>query len=213
MSGAFVIDKDTLQKGDWLFKQECQFIAGAADRSMLPELELPEVAFAGRSNVGKSSLINALTNRKGLARASNTPGRTQQINFFDLAGQMRLVDLPGYGYAKASKVKVAEWNEFIDHYLSQRRNLKRVVTLVDSRHGIMAADQVAMEKLDRAGVPYLVVLTKSDKVKPAELEATIAKVQEELTIRHVAAYHKVYPTSSSGGKGLPELRAILSSFA
>lgn len=208
----FPIDDAALKQGEWLFRQECRFVAGAQGLDRLPDTTMPEIAFAGRSNVGKSSIINALTGRKGLARASNTPGRTQQINFFELADAMRLVDLPGYGYAKASKVKIHAWNELIDRYLDQRRNLKRVCVLVDGRHGIMAADQVAMEKLDYAGVPYVVFLTKADKVKPAELAATMAHVEEELVLRHVGAYPKVYATSASTGEGLSAMRAILALF-
>ncbi len=208
----FTIDAAALQKGEKLFRQECRFVAGADNIEALPTTLLPEVAFAGRSNVGKSSLINAVTGRKGLARSSNTPGRTQQINFFELGDQLLLVDLPGYGYASASKVKISAWNALIRAYLRGRRNLKRVCVLIDSRHGIMAADQVTLEKLDEAGVPYVVILTKSDKVKPAELEAVTTRVEEELHRSHVAAYPVVYSTSSSGGAGIAELRAILATF-
>jgi len=209
MKEGFPIDDAALRDGEKLFRQECRFVAGAAQVEDIPPSDLPEVAFAGRSNVGKSSLINAITGRRGLARASNTPGRTQQINFFELAGRMLLVDLPGYGYARASKTKIHAWNELIRAYLRGRRHLKRVFVLIDARHGIMAADQVTMEKLDEAGVLYVVVLTKADKVKPAELATTVARVEEELQRSHVAAYHKVYPTSAASKDGIPELRAIL----
>lgn len=211
MTKGFTIDEAALKNGERLFRQECRFVAGAAEAEDIPRSELPEIAFAGRSNVGKSSLINAITGRKGLARASNTPGRTQQINFFELAGRLLIVDLPGYGYARASKAKIFAWNELIRSYLNTRRNLKRVCVLIDARHGIMAADQVTMEKLDAAGVLYVVVLTKSDKVKPAELASTVSRVEEELQRCHVAAHPKVYSTSSSSSAGIPELRAILAS--
>jgi len=209
MREGFSIDEAALKNGEKMFRQECRFVAGAAELEAIPASDLPEVAFAGRSNVGKSSLINAITGRKGLARASNTPGRTQQINFFELAGRLLLVDLPGYGYARASKTKIQAWNNLIRAYLRGRRNLKRVCVLIDARHGIMAVDQVTMEKLDEEGVPYVVVLTKSDKTKPAELAATVSRIEEELQRSHVAAYPKVYTTSSSSSAGIPELRAIL----
>lgn len=209
MGEGFPIGEAELKKGEWLFRQECRFVAGVQHLGTMPETGLPEIAFAGRSNVGKSSLINALTGRKSLARTSNTPGRTQQINFFELGGVMCLVDLPGYGYAKASRSKVSSWNDLIDAYLKRRGNLKRIYVLIDARHGIMAADQVALEKLDAANVPYVVVFTKADKVKPDELAKTVARVEEELKADHAGAFPKVYTTSSTRKKGLAELRAIL----
>lgn len=203
-----IVDAEALKQGELLFRQECKFVAGAASPDRIPPPTLGEIAFAGRSNVGKSSLINAITGRKALARSSNTPGRTQQINFFDLGGRMLLVDLPGYGYAAASKEKVFAWNEMIRDYLRSRQTLKRVCVLIDSRHGIKAVDQDAMEMLDSARVPYVVVLTKADKLKPAELEAMIIRVEEEL-IAHPSALPHVYPTSSDKKEGIAALRGLL----
>lgn len=199
-----------IRQADALFRNECKFVAGAATPDMIPPPTLSEIAFAGRSNVGKSSLINAVTGRKALARASNTPGRTQQINFFDLGGLMYLVDLPGYGYAAAAKEKVHAWNDMIRNYLRTRQTLKRVCILVDSRHGIKAVDQDTMEMLDQARVPYVIVLTKADKIKQAELEDLIARIEEELKT-HPSALPKVYPTSADKKHGIPELRALLAS--
>lgn len=203
-----VIDEDALKKGEKLFRGKWEFIAGAQSLEALPPSDLPEIAFAGRSNVGKSSLINAITGQKGLARTSRTPGRTQQINFFENEHGFRIVDLPGYGYASASKTKIASWNALIRSYIRGRRALKRAVLLIDSRHGILAADKDGIEMLQEAGVPYLVVLTKSDKVKPEELEAFKNKLEEELK-GYVGAYPKIFITSSSNKKGIAELRAIL----
>lgn len=208
MKQGFDIDEAALKKGEKLFRQECVFVAGAQRLVDIPQMALPEVAFAGRSNVGKSSLINALTGRKALARASATPGRTQQINFFNLGGQLQLVDLPGYGYAVASKTKIEHWNEVVKAYLKNRHALRRVCVLIDARHGIMAADQDTMETLDDANVAYVCVLTKADKTKPAELEALIARVEAELD-NYKGAFPKLYATSAADGYGLAELRAIL----
>lgn len=210
MTHGFVFDPESLKAGQRLFQRECKFVAGIANHdAMPPDDGMPEIAFAGRSNVGKSSLINAVTGRKALARASKTPGRTQQINMFDIDGQFRLIDLPGYGYAKESKEKIAAWNGLIYDYLRERRSLRRVCVLVDSRHGIMPADRESMEVLDRSGVRYIVILTKADKPKAAELAATIKAVEEELRVKHVAAHPVVFTTSADKNMGIAELRALL----
>ena len=202
------VDAAGLKQGELLFRHECAFVAGADKPDRIPPPTLGEIAFAGRSNVGKSSLLNALTGRKGLARSSNTPGRTQQINFFSLGGLLFLVDLPGYGYAMASKEKIHAWNDMIRGYLRSRQTLKRVCVLIDSRHGIKAIDQDSMEMLDQSNVPYVIVLTKADKLKAQELADTVARIEEELKT-HPAAYPKVYATSSDKKSGIPELRAFL----
>ncbi|MDE1153917.1 MAG: ribosome biogenesis GTP-binding protein YihA/YsxC [Micavibrio sp.] len=208
MKQGFDITDAAVKKGEKLFRQECIFIAGAQRLVDIPPMELPEVAFAGRSNVGKSSLINALTGRKALARASATPGRTQQLNFFKLGDSMQLVDLPGYGYAVASKTKVEHWNAVVQGYLKNRQALRRVFVLIDARHGIMAADQETMETLDKASVPYVCILTKADKTRPADLAALVEKVEGELD-QYKCAFPKIYVTSAANGGGISTLRAIL----
>src|SRR5262249_55148938 len=154
------VDPDQMEAGRRLFAREARFVAGAAEPAMLPVEELPEIAFAGRSNVGKSSLVNALTGRRMLARTSNTPGRTRQVNCFDVGGRLRLVDLPGYGYADAPKSAIRAWTRLIRHYVRTRATLRRVFLLVDSRHGIKEIDRSLMAMLDEAGVSYQIVLTK-----------------------------------------------------
>lgn len=201
-------DAAALKKGEQLFRKECDFATAASITSSLPPPTVGELAFAGRSNVGKSSLINALTGRKGLARASNTPGRTQQINFFDLGGLIYIVDLPGYGYAKASKEKVHAWNDMVQSYLRSRPTLKRVCVLVDSRHGLKDIDLETMTMLDRANVPYAVVLTKADKIKKQELLAVTAATTAALQGRAVG-HPEALPTSSDDKSGIAELRAFL----
>ena len=191
-----------------LFAGPCDFFWGTGDINSLPPQSLPEVAFVGRSNVGKSSLINAVTNRKGLARVSHTPGRTREINFFNLSGKLVLCDLPGYGYAKASKTLAAEWQTLIFAYLSGRATLKRVALLIDSRRGVMDIDLAVMELLDRAAVSYGLVLTKIDELKPAEAEETLAASATEAR-RHTAALEEIHATSSRDGIGLTELRTSL----
>ena len=195
-----------------LFAQECRFVAASATIPQLPPETLPEVAFVGRSNVGKSSLVNALTGRKTLARTSNTPGRTQEVIFFDLGGRLMLVDLPGYGYAKVSKAKQAIWTDTLFAYLRGRPTLQRVSMLIDGRHGLKELDTEAMDLLDRAALSYQVVLTKADKVKPAELTAMIDKTTKALS-RRPAAHPVVVATSSETGAGIPELRVELARFA
>lgn len=208
-------DKDSpqnIEKGRLLFAQACEFIAGARIESQLPEATLTEVAFAGRSNVGKSSLLNALTGRRALARTSHTPGRTREVNFFNLGGRLMLVDLPGYGYARASKDEIARWNQLIQDYLKGRANLRRVCFLIDSRHGIKPPDRPVMDLLDAAAVNYQVVLTKVDKLKGPALEKVLAAVQAELDKRP-AAHPEIVATSAGKGVGIAELRAALAMLA
>jgi GTP-binding protein len=195
-----------------LFAAECRFVWAAATVDQLPPIGLPEVAFAGRSNVGKSSLVNALTGRKTLARTSNTPGRTQELIFFDLGGRLQLVDLPGYGYAKVSKTKVQLWTDTLFAYLRGRTSLQRVNLLIDSRHGLKDSDLQAMDLFDRAALSYQVVLTKADKPKSPELAAVMEQTAAALAKRP-AAHPVIRPTSSLTGAGIPELRAELARFA
>lgn len=195
-----------------LFLGSCDFVAGAASEEAIPALGLPEVAFAGRSNVGKSSLLNALTHRKSLARTSSHPGRTQQLNFFNLGGQLMLVDLPGYGYAKASKDKVKDWSKLTLRYLRGRVQLRRVCLLVDSRHEIKPIDVEYMGIFDEAAVSYTLVLTKCDKLSPTQLAARISDY-EALARKHPAAIGEVIATSSEKGTGLEQLRATLAALA
>jgi GTP-binding protein len=201
-----------LEAGRLLFAGECRFVLGVARIDDLPLDGLPEVAFAGRSNVGKSSLVNALTGRRTLARTSNTPGRTQQLNFFDLAGRLMLVDLPGYGYAKAPKGDVARWNRLIRMYLKGRVGLRRLCLLIDARHGVKDPDCQMMDMLDEAAVAYQVVLTKCDKVKAAELGSRLESTATEIKKR-AAASPEIMTTSAVKGTGIPELRAAIAELA
>jgi len=203
---------ERIEAGRLLFAQECQFFAGAATEEMLPGLNLTEVAFAGRSNVGKSSLINALTNRNTLARTSNTPGRTQQINFFDLGGRLCLVDLPGHGYAKASKQKIGIWTDLVNNFLKGRATLRRVLLLIDSRHGLKAVDREVMDMLDVSAVSYQIILTKVDKANKSDMNLLTEKIQTELAKRP-AAHPEIMSTSSMKGIGIEELRAELTALA
>ena len=204
-------DARAIEAGRILFAGECTFVIGCARLDQVPGSDIPEIAFAGRSNVGKSSLINALVGRKALARTSNTPGRTQQINFFDLGNQLMLADLPGYGYARAPKAEVKRWTGLIEAYLTGRAELRRILVLVDARHGMKANDKSVMMVLDKAAQPYQVVLTKCDKIKPAALEALIANTALELA-KHPAAHPVIVPTSSQKGTGMDVLRAELAAF-
>lgn len=201
-------DPETAEAARQLFAGPVDFVKGVVSMDGLPAADRPEVCFAGRSNVGKSSLINALTGRKGLARASNTPGRTQEINYFALGERAYLVDLPGYGFAKAPVAVVAKWQALLKSYLAGRPTLRRAFALIDSRHGIKDVDHQIMTLLDRSAVPFQVVLTKADKVGGQSLAATIAQVQESLQ-QHPAAYPELVVTSSDKGQGIATLRAII----
>jgi GTP-binding protein len=204
--------KGALKRGHLLFAQECKFLRPIQTMDDQPRTTAPEVAFAGRSNVGKSSLINALTNRKTLARVSNTPGRTREINLFDLAGRLTIADLPGYGFARVSKSVSAEWQRLIVAYLHGRTQLQRVCLLVDARHGAQANDRDMMTMLDGAAASFVVVLTKMDKLNAAERAKAINDV-EAVTREHVAAHPEFFATSAEKGTGIPELRAHLATLA
>ncbi|MGI9480892.1 MAG: ribosome biogenesis GTP-binding protein YihA/YsxC [Hyphomicrobiales bacterium] len=195
-----------IETGRKLFAGECTFLKGVAAISQLPEPLGCEVAFAGRSNVGKSSLLNALTGRKALARTSNTPGRTRELNYFDIGGVLYLVDMPGYGYARAEKRLIEQWNALIRDYLRGRASLRRVFVLVDSRHGLKAGDLEMMDLMDETAVIYQVVMTKADKMKPGPLQKVVASVTEGLSKRP-AAHPDIHLTSSVKGDGIAELRA------
>jgi GTP-binding protein len=203
-----------LRRGETLFKGPCTFVKGVVAIDGLPNDGKPEIAFAGRSNVGKSSLINALTGRTNLARVSVTPGRTRELNFFTLGKDevFYLVDMPGYGYAKASKAQVKGWTRLIRDYLRGRRELKRVFLLIDARHGLKDNDRETMTLMDEAAISYQAVLTKADKPKAAELAKIIETVAAELAKRP-AAYPEVIVTSARTGSGIPELRAAIASLA
>ena len=201
---------DFIEQGRRVFAGDWQFIWAAASLDALPPMDGMEVAFAGRSNVGKSSLINALTGRNALARTSHTPGRTQELIFFEGPPQagLRLVDMPGYGYASAPKAKIAAWTSLIHGYLQGRANLGRVYVLIDSRHGFKDVDTNVLKTFDRAAVSYQIVLTKADQAKQAELEQRIAETEAALA-RHPAAYPHVIATSSKSGAGMGDLRAAV----
>ncbi|MBX7458365.1 ribosome biogenesis GTP-binding protein YihA/YsxC [Qipengyuania sp. 1NDH17] len=198
------------RRANKLFSGRVEFLLSAPQLKFLPEPTVPEIAFAGRSNVGKSSLLNALTGRKKIARASVTPGRTQELNFFEVGEptQFRLVDMPGYGFAKAPVKVVEKWKNLVKTYLRGRQVLVRNLVLVDSRHGLKDVDREMMKMLDEAAVGYRVVMTKADKIKASELEKTVAAVEAEAK-KHVAAYPKIHVTSSEKGMGIGELRAAL----
>jgi len=202
-----------IEAGRRLFAGEWHFFAAAGSLAALPPMAGPEIAFAGRSNVGKSSLINALTGRRALARTSSTPGRTQELIFFGgsgaTAGRLVLVDMPGYGYAAAAKSKITAWTQLIHDYLRGRATLARVYLLVDARHGLMAADNEILATLDQAAVSYQIVLTKSDRVTAADLVGRLAATESTLA-RHPAAYPAIMATSAETGAGIAELRAAIS---
>ena len=196
------------EKGRLLFAGPVDFVKGVVAMSGLPPADRLEVCFAGRSNVGKSSLINALTGRKTLARASNTPGRTQEINYFALGESRYLVDLPGYGYAEAPLAVVAKWQALLKQYLAGRQTLRRAFVLIDARHGIKAVDEEILMLLDRSAVTYQAVLTKVDKINKTERDAVIEQVKGALA-KHPAAYPEIVVTSSEKGEGIETLRAII----
>ena len=212
LSAAAEADAARLEAGRLLFAKECRFIAGIATRAQLPGAGPPEVAFAGRSNVGKSSLVNALTGRTTLARTSHTPGRTQEINLFDLGGRLVLADLPGYGYARAPKERVAAWNTLIRDYLRGRPSLRLALVLVDSRHGFKESDRAVMALLGEAALAFRVVLTKADQVRGAELGELTQSIEAELQ-GLAGAVPELVATSARTGQGVEELRALLADLA
>ena len=202
--------QDRIETARRIFAGPIAFLKSAPALKFLPDADVPEVAFAGRSNVGKSSLINALTGRNALARTSNTPGRTQELNFFDVGTPLRfrLVDMPGYGYAKAPRDMLKQWRFLVNDYLRGRAVLKRVNVLIDSRHGIKEVDTGLLDMLDESAVSYRIILTKADKVKASELAAVTARTGEAIRKRP-AAHPEIIATSSEKGMGLPELRATV----
>lgn len=201
-------DADTIEQARKIFAGACDFVAGTETLDRLPPISLPEISFVGRSNVGKSSLINALTGRKTLARVSHTPGRTQQLNFFNLAQHLLLVDMPGYGYAKVSKTQSAAWNNLIRAYLRGRSSLRCVFVLIDSRHGPKEGDDDVMNLLDEAGVSYRILLTKCDELKKPDLANVTTETETALT-KHPAAFPNVICTSAREALNIPELRATI----
>ncbi len=205
------LDPHDIEAARKLFEGPCDFMRGVVALDGLPDAALSEVAFAGRSNVGKSSLVNALTRRNTLARTSHTPGRTQELNYFNLGDALYMVDMPGYGYAKVSKEKVAQWTQLIRDYLRGRPTLRCTFILIDSRHGLKPSDTELMGMLDEAGVSYRIVLTKADKVKDQAIVKVTQSVESELA-KHPAAFPHAALTSSHKGHGLAELRTIIASY-
>lgn len=206
------LSKKDVEAGRLLFARDVTFMLSAVSLDTLPPARLPEICFAGRSNVGKSSLINALTNRKGLARASNTPGRTRELNYFNVDERLFVVDLPGYGYAKASKSDIARWTKLTREFLFGRASLRRVFLLIDSRHGVKDSDLELMGMLDETAVTYQIVMTKVDKLKKGELEKVFGKTLKVIA-RRPAAFPQIICTSSEKKRGLDELRAEIATLA
>jgi GTP-binding protein len=202
------VEDEAREIGRLLFAGPVDFVKGVVSMAALPPADRPEVCFAGRSNVGKSSLINALTNRKNLARSSNTPGRTQEINYFTMGESRFLVDLPGYGYAEAPVAIVAKWQALLKQFLQGRATLRRAFVLIDTRHGVKAVDEEIMALLDRAAVTFQVVMTKADKVSTAVRDENVAQTMAALQ-KHPAAYPELVVTSSEKGEGIETLRAII----
>ena len=205
---AEIRDDAEAELGRKLFSGPVDFLKGVVAMDGLPEADRVEVCFAGRSNVGKSSLINAITNRKALARASNTPGRTQEINFFELGEKRYLVDLPGYGFANAPVAVVEKWQRLLKNYLSGRPNLRRAFVLIDSRHGIKPVDEEIMQLMNRSALTFQVVLTKIDKIKEPEQKKVLLQVRAKLA-KHPAAFPELVVTSSDKGDGIATLRAVI----
>ena len=212
MKSIDIKEEHELEVGRLLFSRPCEFIAAANNLEALPDMKRPEVAFAGRSNVGKSSLVNALTGRRMLARTSQTPGRTRQLIFFNLADRIDLVDLPGYGYASAPKTDIKAWTKLSRQFLAGRQSLKRVFLLVDSRRGIGSADEKVISLLNDTAVSFAVVLTKSDKLKKPELSKVVEDTEQK-TAKNVAAFPKIWVTSSEKQDGIADLRAHIASLA
>ena len=204
--------KTQIENGRLLFARDVTFMLSAVSLETLPAARLPEICFAGRSNVGKSSLINAVTNRKGIARASNTPGRTRELNYFNVDERLYIVDLPGYGYAKASKSDIARWTKLTRQFLFGRASLRRVFLLIDSRHGLKESDSELMSVLDETAVTYQIILTKTDKLKKGEMDKVLTNTQKSISKRP-AAFPNIINTSSETKKGLDLLRAEIATLA
>ena len=204
--------KTQIENGRLLFARDVTFMLSAVSLETLPAARLPEICFAGRSNVGKSSLINAVTNRKGIAWASNTPGRTRELNYFNVDERLYIVDLPGYGYAKASKSDIARWTKLTRQFLFGRASLRRVFLLIDSRHGLKESDSELMSVLDETAVTYQIILTKTDKLKKGEMDKVLTKTQKSISKRP-AAFPNIINTSSETKKGLDLLRAEIATLA